>query len=144
MLLKGVGGLAEEWAQRGLKCWWSPPSRNFKLFTISPEMATLSTLISWKLLNLLINIFAWKVYICIYFFLLFLDHVLSLLWYFCFFLSIIGVDVMDRLTVLRGKGMPLLYSWSCKRYIKLTRISMKILVSAYDFKLKNTEKRKVA
>ncbi|XP_065875536.1 protein SOSEKI 2 [Euphorbia lathyris] len=24
-------------------------------------------------------------------------------------------DVMDRLTVLRGKGMPSLYSWSCKR-----------------------------
>ncbi|KAL8476133.1 hypothetical protein ACS0TY_028698 [Phlomoides rotata] len=27
-------------------------------------------------------------------------------------------DVMDRLTVLRGKGMPLLYSWSCKRSYK--------------------------
>lgn len=28
------------------------------------------------------------------------------------------VDVLDRLTVLRGKGMPLLYSWSCKRSYK--------------------------
>ncbi|KAL7144012.1 hypothetical protein ABFS83_08G229900 [Erythranthe nasuta] len=27
-------------------------------------------------------------------------------------------DVMDRLTVLRGKGMPSLYSWSCKRSYK--------------------------
>ncbi|KAH6821991.1 hypothetical protein C2S53_005681 [Perilla frutescens var. hirtella] len=27
-------------------------------------------------------------------------------------------DVLDRLTVLRGKGMPLLYSWSCKRSYK--------------------------
>ncbi|KAK4417166.1 protein UPSTREAM OF FLC [Sesamum alatum] len=27
-------------------------------------------------------------------------------------------DVMDRLTVLRGKGMPALYSWSCKRSYK--------------------------
>ncbi|KAE8671533.1 Protein UPSTREAM OF FLC [Hibiscus syriacus] len=26
-------------------------------------------------------------------------------------------DVMKRLTVLRGKGVPSLYSWSCKRYI---------------------------
>jgi len=24
-------------------------------------------------------------------------------------------DVMDRLTLLRGKGMPALFSWSCKR-----------------------------
>ncbi|KAF3614225.1 putative patatin group A-3-like [Capsicum annuum] len=24
-------------------------------------------------------------------------------------------DVIDRLTVLRGRGMPSLYSWSCKR-----------------------------
>ncbi|BFG35379.1 hypothetical protein CerSpe_216530 [Prunus speciosa] len=27
-------------------------------------------------------------------------------------------DVMDRLTALRGKGMPSLYSWSCKRSYK--------------------------
>ncbi|GFY94052.1 UPSTREAM OF FLC protein [Actinidia rufa] len=27
-------------------------------------------------------------------------------------------DVMERLTVLRGKGMPSLYSWSCKRSYK--------------------------
>ncbi|KAL3527776.1 hypothetical protein ACH5RR_012432 [Cinchona calisaya] len=27
-------------------------------------------------------------------------------------------DVIDRLTVLRGKGMPSLYSWSCKRSYK--------------------------
>ncbi|ERM94214.1 protein UPSTREAM OF FLC [Amborella trichopoda] len=27
-------------------------------------------------------------------------------------------DVMDRLTVLRGKGMPSLFSWSCKRNYK--------------------------
>ncbi|KAK6150443.1 hypothetical protein DH2020_015375 [Rehmannia glutinosa] len=27
-------------------------------------------------------------------------------------------DVMDRLTLLRGKGMPSLYSWSCKRSYK--------------------------
>ncbi|KAF3441032.1 hypothetical protein FNV43_RR19318 [Rhamnella rubrinervis] len=27
-------------------------------------------------------------------------------------------DVMDRLTTLRGKGMPALYSWSCKRSYK--------------------------
>ncbi|XP_068316755.1 protein SOSEKI 2 [Pyrus communis] len=27
-------------------------------------------------------------------------------------------DVMDRLTALRGKGMPALYSWSCKRSYK--------------------------
>lgn len=27
-------------------------------------------------------------------------------------------DVLDRLTVLRGKGMPSLYSWSCKRCYK--------------------------
>lgn len=27
-------------------------------------------------------------------------------------------DVLDRLTVLRGKGMPSLYSWSCKRSYK--------------------------
>ncbi|KAL0461241.1 UNVERIFIED_CONTAM: protein UPSTREAM OF FLC [Sesamum latifolium] len=27
-------------------------------------------------------------------------------------------DVMERLAVLRGKGMPLLYSWSCKRSYK--------------------------
>ncbi|XP_050204879.1 protein SOSEKI 2 [Mercurialis annua] len=27
-------------------------------------------------------------------------------------------DVMDRLTVLRGKGIPSLYSWSCKRSYK--------------------------
>ncbi|XP_021910993.1 protein UPSTREAM OF FLC-like, partial [Carica papaya] len=27
-------------------------------------------------------------------------------------------DFMDRLTVLRGKGMPSLYSWSCKRSYK--------------------------
>ncbi|KAI8540779.1 hypothetical protein RHMOL_Rhmol08G0011600 [Rhododendron molle] len=27
-------------------------------------------------------------------------------------------DVMDRFTVLRGKGMPSLYSWSCKRSYK--------------------------
>lgn len=27
------------------------------------------------------------------------------------------IDVTERLTVLRGKGMPSLYSWSCKRYI---------------------------
>lgn len=25
-------------------------------------------------------------------------------------------DVIDRLTVLRGSGMPSLFSWSCKRY----------------------------
>ncbi|WOL02736.1 protein UPSTREAM OF FLC [Canna indica] len=27
-------------------------------------------------------------------------------------------DVMERLTLLRGKGMPSLFSWSCKRYYK--------------------------
>lgn len=30
---------------------------------------------------------------------------------FCLFYT----DVIDRLTVLRGRGMPSLYSWSCKR-----------------------------
>lgn len=30
-----------------------------------------------------------------------------------------GTDVMERLTVLRGKGVPSLYSWSCKRYLTL-------------------------
>lgn len=29
--------------------------------------------------------------------------------------DVIDIDVMERLTVLRGKGMPSLYSWSCKR-----------------------------
>ncbi|KAF6154082.1 hypothetical protein GIB67_031343 [Kingdonia uniflora] len=32
----------------------------------------------------------------------------------CFF----GKDVLDRLTALRGKGMPTLFSWSCKRSYK--------------------------
>ncbi|VAI08890.1 unnamed protein product [Triticum turgidum subsp. durum] len=27
-------------------------------------------------------------------------------------------DVMDKLTLLRGKGMPALFSWSCKRNYK--------------------------
>ncbi|KDP36578.1 hypothetical protein JCGZ_08345 [Jatropha curcas] len=30
-------------------------------------------------------------------------------------IEIINGNFMDRLTVLRGKGMPSLYSWSCKR-----------------------------
>lgn len=37
--------------------------------------------------------------------------------FFILFCHVKLIDVTERLTVLRGKGMPSLYSWSCKRYI---------------------------
>ncbi|KAL4352264.1 hypothetical protein GQ457_06G043480 [Hibiscus cannabinus] len=36
----------------------------------------------------------------------------------CLFILSVFTDVMERLTALRGKGMPSLYSWSCKRSYK--------------------------
>ncbi|KAG8383490.1 hypothetical protein BUALT_Bualt04G0018700 [Buddleja alternifolia] len=45
-------------------------------------------------------------------------------------------DVIDRLTVLRGKGMPSLYSWSCKRFIleieKMSHLQVSNIVQVQD------------
>lgn len=43
---------------------------------------------------------------------------------------------MDRLTLLRGKGMPALFSWSCKRYTSTLLVSA--CVSTQHCTLENT------
>lgn len=62
-----------------------------------------------------------------------LSFFLSLYWCFCFpFFFFSMKDVIDRLTVLRGSGMPSLFSWSCKRYF-LFQFSFMFRISFFCF-----------
>lgn len=89
-------------------------SAKYPLFTISPEMANLSILISWKCLfppvmvciSEVCSIFhSWNRYI----------KKRVLIWFHMFWFFIFHSDVINRLNCLRGKGMASMYSWSAKR-----------------------------